>query len=374
MLNLFLTVLAILTVTVGVQQLLRYHALRQFSASHGCRDPPREGPYDYLGIIKIITSTRHLVKRTTLASTVDLFEKYGETYVSRFLAWTVFFTCNPRNIKHVLVIRFVDYDISTVRAHLFRPVTENGIFAVNGPEWKIARDLYRNQFSHTCSILDLNMQERHIQSFLRRIPSTGTPFDIQALFLNLTLDLTTAFALGESVDSLSLIQSDEKKRFVEALLFVKKTIAKDEFLGPVHMLLSKRDFHRACRDVHLYVEGVIERVFQKKQQQSNDSAQVEDPKGCNLLHSLTEITEVVELRDGAISILIAGIDSVASLLSTTFWLLARHERVHQKLRASILNSVGQEPPTYDQLKGLSYLRYIFNEGQTLPLIVFSASC
>ena len=355
--------LAIYTATIGLEKLLRYRAHRLLSTSKGYQDPPKEGSYDVLGIFKIIRATRHLRNKTALASTIELFERYGETYASKLLTQTVFFTCDPRNIRHILVTRFVDYDSSVVRVHLFRPITEHGIFAVDGPDWKIARNLYRNQFSNTRSIMDFDMHEEHVRRFLCSIPSTGKAFDLQPLFLKLTLDMTTAFALGESVDSLSARQSDEKKHFVKALLYVKKIMARDGFLGPVHVLLSKRDFYRACSDVHQYVECRIKRALANKRQENGQGGH-KNPSKYNLLEGLMEnSSDVEELRDGVITILIAGIDSVASLLSTTSWLLARDESVYQKLRTSVLDTIGQKPPAYDQLKNSTYLRYVFNEGR-----------
>ena len=364
MLAAFLAAFSILTVPITVKIVSLCSKEKQQSKFDGCQDPPCERPYDYLGVVNIISATRHLLNKTALANTVDLFRTYGETYVTRYLNQKVFLTCDPRNIKHVLVSRFIDYDSSTVRVHLFLPITEHGIFTVDGPEWKIARNVYRNVFSRTRSIIDLDVQERHFQRFLHRIPPTGEPFDLQALFLKLTLDLTTAFALGESVDSLTPTQSDEKKQMVQSLMYAKKIMARDGFLGPLHLVFGKRDFYRACSNVHRYVERRIESVLEKKRQQGEDGGLEKHLKGFNLLQALTEDTDnVLELRDGVITILIAGIDSVASLLSTTFWLLARDERVFAKLRASVLDSFGQELPTYDQLKGLTYLRHVFNEGQ-----------
>ena len=82
------------------------------------------------------------------------------------------------------------------------------------------------------------MLEKHTQSLLSQIPDQGKPFDLRALILNLILDITTQFAFGDSVDSLSIVQSPEKKRFVAAVLNVKRIMARDGFLGPVAMLLS----------------------------------------------------------------------------------------------------------------------------------------
>lgn len=370
LLKYILAFLAVYTATVSLQKLLRYRAYRLLAKTHGYQDPPKECSYDILGFYKIIRATHHLLNKTALVYTSELFERYGETYASKLLTQTVLFMCDPRNIRHALVTRFVDYDSSVVRVHLFRPITEKGIFAVDGLDWKLARNLYQDQFSNTRSVMDFEMHEKHVQSLLRRVPSTGKPFDLQPLFFKLTLDLTTAFALGESVDSLSLSQSDEKRHFVQALLYVKKIIARDGFLGPVHVLLSKRKFYKACSDVHRYVDCVIERAPEKKWQEDEQGGQMRDTRSRpSLLQGLMEnSSNVVELRDGVISILIAGIDSVATLLSTTFWLLAQDERIYQKLRTSVLDTIGQELPSYDQLKSLAYLRYVFNEGQLHPLV------
>lgn len=263
-----------------------------------------------------------------------------------------------------LVTGFDDYVISSSRAQLFRPITEHGIFAVDGSKWKHARSLYRNLFSNTRAIADLDVFEQHVRRLLRHIPSTGKPFDLQPLFLNLTLDITMAFALGESVDSLSPTQSEEEKTFVKDLFYVKFIMARDGFLGPAHVLWPKRDFHKACNDVHRYVEAIIERALETNRREKEQDVQKKDPSRYNLLQGLLEnSSDMIELRDGVISILIAGIESVASLLSTTFWLLARDERVYRKLRTNILDTVGQDLPTYNQLKNLMYLRYVFFEGQ-----------
>lgn len=367
--NLFLTLLALLTVPLSLfiievaRKLPPFRALRPSASSRGCKDPPCENSYDLFGLVKIISLIRYLLGKTAIANSTELFGKYGETYTSRILGEEVIFTCDPRNIKQVLVTRFLDYDSSVIRAHMFRPLTEHGIFAVDGPEWEFARDMYRNHFSNTRKIIDLQMQERHFQTFLSRVPPPGQPCDLQPLFLNLTLDLTTAFAIGESVNSLSLAQPDDKTHFVESLICVRKTLARDGFLGPAHVLLSKKDFYKACANVKRYVERyIVESLHRRRNHEAKDS------KEFNLLDGLTENSEdMVSLRDGVITILIAGIDSVASLLSTTFWLLARDERVFQKLRANILNYIGQEAPTYEKLRNFAYLRYVLNEGEQLPI-------
>ncbi|KAL8722259.1 MAG: hypothetical protein Q9225_001246 [Loekoesia sp. 1 TL-2023] len=376
-----LLALALVTIPISLtaiqlsRKLFHHRVLRKSSKLQSRKDPPCENPYDLLGLLKIITATRHLLRKTAIANSTELFQKHGQTYTSRIFGEKVLFTCDPQNIKHLLVTRFVDYDASVVRAHIFRPITERGIFAVDGPEWKVARDMYRNQLSNTRKIFDLQLQERGFQAFLDRISMPNKTYDIQPLFLNLTLDLTTAFALGESVDSLGVAQAADKEHFVVSLLYLKKTMAREGFLGPVHVLLSKRGFYRACADIKRYVERyIVAALDQKRQREEHGLLPEKGSKGYNLLDGLIENSDdIVSLRDSVITILIAGIDSVAGLLSTTFWLLARHEEVYRKLRASTLDTIGYEPPSYDQLRNFSYLRNVLNEAMRVcPPVPFNA--
>lgn len=316
---LFLTFFFTFAIFFCSQKWVRYQALCRFSKSQACQNPPYHLPYDFMGIVGVYRSFRHLLNKTALGNMSNLFEKYGETYASRIWLQTAIFTCDSRNIKHLLITRFIDFDSSTPRIHFFRPIVGRGIFAVDGPEWKIARDVYRGQFAHTRSIINLSKHEKHFQALIRRIPQAGTSFDLQPLFLSLIFDLTTEFALGESSDSLNPNQSKDKKRFVDALLYTKKIMVRDGFLGPVHHFLSKSDFYKNCKQVHQYVEKLINKKLETDHQYGETHDKEQGPKGYSILRGLTENTKNrLELRDGVITILIAGINSVTSLLSTIF--------------------------------------------------------
>lgn len=346
----------------------RWQALRLFAKHHKTKPPRRENRWDILGIYKVVAMARLVVGGTSLDGAIDLFQRLGRTYSSKILTQPVLFTCDPRNMRHVLITAFADFDSSRgIRDHLFRPITPHGIFALDGNEWKTARRLYRDHFSRTRDIVDLNLQETCFRNLEALIPSDNTPFDLQPLLLRLMLDLTTAFAMGVCVDSLRPDQSVEKRRFVDALIHVKKTMARDGFLGPVHVFLSKKEFHASCSTVQLFVEDIIrERIAASKLgEKSGDQEAGVATESCFLDKLIEESEDILELRDGVLTLLIAGIDSVASLLSTTTFLLSRHQPAQDRLRASILDKVGYELPSFDDLRGLAYLRYVFNESKSL---------
>ncbi|RKU41399.1 hypothetical protein DL546_001332 [Coniochaeta pulveracea] len=355
----------------------RWQALRVFAKHHKTKPARRENPWDVLGIYKVVAMARLVIKGTSLDGAIDLFQRLGRTYSSKILTQPVLFTCDPRNMRHVLITAFTDFDSSRgIRDHLFRPITPHGIFALDGNEWKTARRLYRDHFSRTRDIVDLDLQERCFRNLEALIPSDNTPFDLQPLFLRLMLDLTTAFAMGVCVDSLRPDQSVEKKRFVDALIHVKKTMARDGFLGPVHVFLSKKEFHASCSTVQHFVEDIIRQklaVSRPKDKSDSQEDVATAVESCFLDKLMEGSGDVIELRDGVLTLLIAGIDSVASLLSTATFLLSRHQAAQDKLRASILDKVGYELPSFNDLRGLAYLRYVFNETMRVyPPVPFNA--
>jgi cytochrome P450 len=62
------------------------------------------------------------------------------------------------------------------------------------------------------------------------------------------------------------------------------------------------------------------------------------------------------LRDQLVAILLAGRDTTASTLSWTFYELARHPEAVEKLRAEIKATIGNDAPSYQDLKNMKCLQ------------------
>lgn len=68
------------------------------------------------------------------------------------------------------------------------------------------------------------------------------------------------------------------------------------------------------------------------------------------------------LRDQILAVLLAGRDTTAATLSWTIYEISHYPEIWQKLRKTILDAVGPDGvPTYDDLKGMTYLTYCINE-------------
>lgn len=361
-----LVFLAIVLVFTCIQAFISHRNTRCYIKLHGCQLPPLENSYDVLGLRKIIRSTKSFLDKQSLNSAVQLFLKYGNTYTSRVLTSKVVFTCDPQNIRQILVSNFADWESSPLRGHLFRPLLTHSIFQVDGPRWKITRDTYRHEarFSNLRSLIDLTRQEESIQNLLNRIPN-GQTFDLYILFRHLMMDLTSGFCLGESTGSLTLHQTREKKEFAEAITDIQHRIAAGGFVGPLSRFMSKKQMRIDTQIIHRFVDKYIDNVLVEPIPYDKPDNESSETKPYSILSSLAGFTrDRLELRDYVTTILIAGTESSSSLLSSVMYLLARNEHTFFKLRQNILEIVGREAPTFAQLKGLAYLRCVINEGQS----------
>ncbi|KAJ5305799.1 hypothetical protein N7508_004814 [Penicillium antarcticum] len=351
------------------QKLLRSYRLRALERLHDCGElcTETELRYDFLGISKAIQLASHFRNRTSLAYTNALFTKYGETYVSNVIGHRLIFTCNADNTKQMFSVAFADFDSSPLRKPLFEYITPHGIFTLDGPEWRKSRDHLRSRLSNLRKVIDLDSCEQHFQAFLRRVPSKNEVFDVQSCTLALSLDMQAQFSLGESVDAQSFNQSEEKKQFVEDLLFLKKRIVQDGFRGPLRHFSPKGSFLRSCRRAREYVTPYAMR--QVEQQISNQEKNDGIPPTPD--HNKRD-KEISQCTDQALSILLAN-DSISTTLSGMFFCLARDDRIVKKLRTTIADTVGSTPPTWGQLGSLHYVRWVIHESMRLfPAAVLNA--
>jgi cytochrome P450 len=319
---------------------------------------------DSLGIIRLVEIIRHFQRKDICQYTDRLFKTYGHTYAVNLLGKQILLTHNAHNITQVLSTGFADYFPTDHVGSLFSHVTPHGIFATKtSNEWKKKRKALQMPLANNREICDLNILEEHVEKFLRSVPTDGAAFDIQAKFADLCTDIMASFALGASTDQLGSTQTASNRLFVENLNYIKSIIAKSGLLGPLHHLIPKRRFRIACNDARDYVTGHVNEQVESPGNVSHGNGGKRDMRPSLFLRGFGRDTgDANELSSHSLSILLAAIDSMTTVLSATFFLLAQDERVTAKLRATILENVGYGQPTYEQLQSMKYLRFVLSEG------------
>lgn len=110
-------------------------------------------------------------------------------------------TIDPEHIKAVLATNFTHFGKGERFHSTWEPFLGDSIFTTDGQLWQQSRTLIRPMFLKQ-KIRDMDIVERWSDVMISKIPASGQTVDISDLFYRMTLDATTDYLLGHSVESL----------------------------------------------------------------------------------------------------------------------------------------------------------------------------
>ena len=286
------------------------------------------------------------------------FRLWGTTLEQVFLGTSAFGTIEPRNLEAILSTNFHDYSMGP-RHKVMDPLFGDGIFTQEGADWQASRETLRPQFVHR-QYEDLNVFKGPMEDLLDCLPSSGT-VDLQPLFFRLTLDVTTAFLFGNSVQSLKQKDSSDAPSFAKAFNVAQDYVAKRMRLQDLYWLVGGKEFRQACQTVHKFADQIIDKNLSlAKEEKESESRYV----FLNFLARNTSSREA--LRSQIINILVAGRDTTACIISWTFFLLLRHSKSMEKVKAEVKSTLGDKTKfSRSDLKSMSYLQNVLKENLRL---------
>ncbi|KAK9372169.1 cytochrome P450 [Lipomyces chichibuensis] len=350
----------------------------------------------FFGVPRFISLSRSFREHKVMEYVADDFKRYGNTFGTKVFGQRNHWTIEPENIKAILATKFNDFGLGT-RYDAFLPFLGEGIFTLDNEGWAHSRMMLRPQFKRQ-QVSDISMLEPHVRNLMSCLSRSRTEScDIQELFYRLTLDSATEFLFGESVQSLCLtpesadkqtdniyvVVSDAGKRgFTDAFNYCQEVLAIRAIMRSFCWLLNPKDFRETTAVAHKFVDYYVNKALDAYR---DGLAKIEEMTAGRyiFLYSLVQETQDPRaLRDQALNILLAGRDTTAGLLSWTFYLLASHARVFEKLRNEIVerfgekvNSPGKMQITFETLKSTLYLRYVLNEVLRLyPSVPLNYRC
>lgn len=334
---------------------------QRFIAENNCKPAPAWPQRDpFFALDFILEGFRNFRQKTYLDAWRQYYADLGPTFTIRMRGVLYINTVDPENIKTVLAARFHDYSLSE-RVEVMGPLLGRGIFVTDGEEWAHSRALLRPNFAKD-HVADLSMIDRHfgdLMVLLRPHAAAGSAVDLQPLLMRLTLDTATEFLFNRSTRTLSLEHAGPAEHaFGDAFQLSLNEMALLLRLGPFRFLhRQSREVtaaHKLCR---AYVDRFVDEAWALKQGDKTDDRTY-------FLKALVESTSDKEkVRDELLNILIAGRDTVASLLGSLFRVLSRRPDIWAKVRAEVAQFQGKLP-RYEQLRNLKYAKYCINEGES----------
>lgn len=181
--------------------------------------------------------------------------------------------------------------------------------------------------------------------------------DLQQLFFRLTFDNVVELLLNEKVSTLSCTPGSHLHKVIEAFDNVGNLVNRRAALGPLLRFYRDTEMNATCKILHDFVDRIVEKAYIKRKAQ----------KDCEPPHSFLEsildsTNDLVKIRFEVLGLLLAGRDTAASVMSNLFFVLAGRPDIWKKLQTEVACLEGRKP-TYDDIKGLKYLRQVIDESE-----------
>lgn len=322
---------------------------------NGCKKAPRLKNWWPLGIDRLIQIWTADADQRLMDLFTFHFRDVGTTLEQKFLGTIAFGTIEPRNLEAMMLSQEKDFGFG-LRRQIFFPLLGDGIFTQEGEPWRHSRKMLQPQFGKQ-QYNGLEIFQVHIDNLLDRISEKSDRLDLQSLFFQLTLDTTTEYLFGRSINSLAGKQSSTGSNFAEAFEIAQNYVVQRFRLLDLYWMIGGKKFRNSCDTVHRFMDSIIDSRYNKAAEDSEGSSRY------GLFDAIAESsTDRKALRAQLLNVLLAGRDTTACLLTWTFYHLAQHPDVLSRLNKEIESKLnGRTDFTRDDLKKLGYLENVLKE-------------
>lgn len=304
------------------------------------------------------------VRREPLDYFTRLAETEGPFAWARLQGQLLLMLNDATGIQHVQQDNAENYR-KTKFYNVLQPLLGEGIFLSDGPLWlrqrREAAPVFANKNFGDMSEQMVAAVEAMFERWEPRI-ARGETFDIPLEMMALTLDVLLRALFHES-------GSDMAARMQSALDLVLGE-AEARIWAPISLpqrwVLAQRKYRDALQFIDKIVRGLIDA-------RRRDAAYPEDLLS-RLLESYGDSPkEQTLLRDQAMAFLLAGHETTAHSLTWALYSLGLHTHARQKLVAEADEVLGTRPPTFADVRSLTYARQVFDEALRLYPPVWTMS-
>jgi cytochrome P450 len=277
---------------------------------------------------------------------------------------------HPDHVKHVLQDNHLNYVKGPRYLEQLKPLMGISLFTTDGETWRRQRRLVQPAFQRKQNVVMFDVMVATINEMLcrwERNANNGQPVDVRRELIELTLGI-----LLRTMFSSDLHGHEDELR--DAFLEVQKSMNLVDALNPLKIprwlpTSVNRSFSRAVRTLDSFVFRIIE----ERRRQGNDAtgdvvSMLISARDEQTGKGLTD----QELRDALVTILQAGNDTVSDAVTWTWYLLAKHPGVQERLEREVDSVLDRRGPAYEDLTSLVYTNTVVMESMRMypPAWVF----
>lgn len=287
-------------------------------------------------------------------------------------------TANPNNVEYMLKTKFDNFPKGKQFSTILGDLLGRGIFVVDGEMWKFQRKMASLELgsvsirSYAFEIVRDEIRNRLIPLLESNVQNGGV-LDLQDVLRRFSFDSICKFSFGMDPGclKLSLPVSDLQVAFdLASKLSAERAMTVSPLVWKIKRALnigSEKKLKEAIKKVDILAQEVI------SHKRKNDFSSQNDL----LSRFMRNIDDDKLLRDIIVSFLLAGRDTVASALTTFFWVLGQHPRVVDEIRAESSRVMGRTKKTtlatFEEMRGMHYLTAAIHESVRLfPPVQFDS--
>ncbi|KAH7654544.1 Cytochrome P450 E-class group I protein [Dioscorea alata] len=332
-----------------------------------------------------------LFGRPLFFSLYDWFLEHGSVYKLAFGPKAFVVVSDPIVARHVLRENAFSYD-KGVLAEILEPIMGKGLIPADIETWKLRRKVivpaFHSSFLEAMVNVFTDCSERTMLKFEKHIESDKpgektVELDLEAEFSSLALDI---IGLGVfNYDFGSVTKESPVIKAVYGTLFEAEH--RSTFYIPYWNLPfarwivpRQRKFHNDLKIINDCLDDLIKNAKKTRQETDVEKLQQRDYtalKDASLLRFLVDMRGADvndrQLRDDLMTMLIAGHETTAAVLTWAVFLLAQNPSKMRKAQAEIDSVLGEGKTTLECIKKLEYIRLIIAEALRLypqpPLLI-----
>ncbi|PIA36136.1 hypothetical protein AQUCO_03400208v1 [Aquilegia coerulea] len=303
-----------------------------------------------------------------------LFLTYGGIFRLTFGPKSFLIVSDPSIAKHILKDNSKAYS-KGILGEILDFVMGKGLIPADGEIWRVRRraivPALHQKYVTAMIGLFADATDRLCKK-LDHAAADGEDVEMESLFSRLTLDVIGKALFNYEFDSLT-----NDTGIVEAVYTVLRE-AEDRSVAPIPVwdIPVWKDISPRQRKVTAALKlindtlndliAICKRMVEEEELQFHEEYMNEqDPSILHFLLASGDDVSSKQLRDDLMTMLIAGHETSAAVLTWTFYLLSKEPSVMAKLQNEVDSALGDRFPTIEDMKKLKYTTRVINESLRL---------
>ncbi len=309
----------------------------------------------------LLTGNLRAFRRDVLGLMLKSSREYGDVVRFRIGPFVVHLLNHPDHVEHVLQSHARNYDKATRSSWKIRLISGDSLLTSNGDVWQRQRRLMQPSF-HRQRIAGLASQMTALTSEMLQgwdaHVATVQPLDLASEMMRLTYTIVGKTLLGAEVGGdLGGVEHAMETVLTHTFQSWGNILDLPAFV-PTPANLR---FRRAMQLLEHIVYGIIAGHRAGNSAKSDLLSMLLDVRDEQTGEGLSDL----ELRDEAITFLVAGHETTANALSWTFYLLSQNPEVERELRAELVAVLGGRAPAIENLPQLKFTTTVIQEAMRL---------